>query len=151
MVCDGWQECMALVPRMLRVWQAARCCDENPLPQMHARTAPFAVTPEFVPACDSLFALTEAVLRRKLIPARSCSARAGGTIAVVAVPEYLDAFANGTPALCSCHTPTLAIANPARLVCPAFRVVACKCGGPDRRSFLLERRVPALPGHGRIR
>ena len=74
MVCDGWQECMALVPRMLRVWQAARCCDENPLPQMHARTAPFAVTPEFVPACDSLFALTEAVLRRKLIPARSCSA-----------------------------------------------------------------------------
>ena len=74
MVCDGWQECMALVPRMLRVWQAARCCDENPLPQMHARTAPFAVTPEFVPACDSLFALTEAVLRRRLIPARSCSA-----------------------------------------------------------------------------
>ena len=65
----------SLVIMMLRSWSSARSAHENPLPDMYAKSAPSGASPEFVVACDSLFTLTEAVLARPLLPARSCSTR----------------------------------------------------------------------------
>lgn len=70
-----WQDEAALVTRMLRIWQAARAIGENPLPRMHEVSVPLVSAPDFVMACDSLFALTEAVLGRGLEPGRCCSNR----------------------------------------------------------------------------
>ncbi|OYW45810.1 MAG: hypothetical protein B7Z08_00015 [Sphingomonadales bacterium 32-68-7] len=75
MRADDWDDGAALVTRMLRIWQAGRALGENPLPRMHEVSAPLVAAPEFVPACDSLFALTEAVLGRSLRPGRCCSRR----------------------------------------------------------------------------
>lgn len=63
------------VAMMLRSWCSARRAGENPLPAMHAKSLPFGVSPEFVVACDGLFALTEALLSRPLVPECCCSPR----------------------------------------------------------------------------
>lgn len=70
----GRQDSEALVVRMLRLWRASRSVGENPRPHMQARLAPIGPSPELVPACDSLFMLTEAVLGRPLAAAGCFSA-----------------------------------------------------------------------------
>ncbi len=92
MTMHGWQEGEALVVRMLRLWCASRSIGENPLPHMRAQVAPFVASPEFVPACDSLFGLTEAVIGRPLVTARCCSALpSGDEAAVLAVLRHASA------------------------------------------------------------
>ncbi len=118
MEISGWQDGAALVARMLRVWRSARSIGENPLPHMLERSAPFEPGPEFVTACDSLFALTEAVLGRPLAPARCCSAALSGDEAALLV------MLRHAPAAGSIET-TRAVPHglPAALQWAAFAVV----------------------------
>ena len=74
MAQGGWNGTISLVVAMLRTWSKLRQIGENPLPSMHVKARPRVRSPEFIVACDSLFALTEAVLGRALVPARCCSA-----------------------------------------------------------------------------
>lgn len=75
MATKGWEEGAALITAMLRIWSAARSIGENARPRMRAHVAAIEPSPEFVSACDSLFALTEAVLGRRLVTARCCCAK----------------------------------------------------------------------------
>lgn len=51
---------------LFRGWAIARKHGENPLPAMFALDATATDTPEWVPACDSYFSLTEACIGRPL-------------------------------------------------------------------------------------
>lgn len=89
MTQTDWQDITALVTRMLRTWCAAQAIGEDPLPHMRKSMLPPSQVPRFVAACDSLFAITEATLERRLSPARCCSARLSrDEAAVLAILRY---------------------------------------------------------------
>ncbi|MFC4254776.1 hypothetical protein GRI97_05020 [Altererythrobacter xixiisoli] len=55
--------------KLFRGWASARRRGENPLPAMFALDTTATDTPEWVPACDSYFSLTEACIGRPLVHA----------------------------------------------------------------------------------
>lgn len=62
-----------LLVKLLRRWAAARAAHENPLFFMYQSIGSLAVVPHLIPACDSMFCLTEAQLGRALVPGKCCS------------------------------------------------------------------------------
>lgn len=136
MVEDGRAQGEVLVVRMLRLWCAARSIAENPLPHMQAQVAPLLPSPEFVPACDSLFALTEAVVGRPLAAARCGSASLSGD------ESAMLAMLRHAPASGSIHT-SWAVPHglPAALRWAAFAVLRAL----DDRTCRRDATPAALP------